>query len=712
MAKQKLVALFFSAVLLAGVTYAALLGLARFETRWVESTRALLTGAAASAQTSLRGPSPDLPQVAMVVAGDLPLAAALKQLEQSYSLTRPGAEPSERIRAIVERLTLAVNERLTILRAVPTPSGQAVDGLALLDDAGNVVVSSSEFLKVGSTVGAAPVEAAAPTDETAAAEVAAPLPVRGVPAQGLTDPAALGTAVLAGGSGSVTYLRDGAIITTVAGAPIFHKDKLVGAVLVERSLRAMDAPTGVDAVVLAGEKPILGRAPPVFKRPKGSTPRGPYLVAAVQPKAMVPFYGEVDFAPLFTTGTNAGLWAHKFDVPGLEQLTGFVVTELSTPYAELAGLQLAVLVLAALLFLALVLIIAPIGRGHVSGLNRLADQLGRMQQGLVDENRLVERQFPASLHRLVRLINNRLEKAGPAAPAAAASAASTSIDQVIQVQSVPAKAPDVHELEFAGITNVGIDSAVAAASRPDSPFAAVKTSPVLAVPAAYASSASSGDGEVANYATTAAAPAADEDGYEQMGELADALGLAADGGPVATPEVLPDMPEAIDAVMSSFDAVAAPTISVAQQRNAPAPDQPMGGLVGFGQDVREGATVVHQISPDLLASMKGSAVGSSAKLAAVAQAVGPLEDSFVFGGDELASPEAGDDATHYREVFSDFISTRKKCGEPVDDLTYEKFALKLEKSKEAVVQKHSCRTVRFQVYVKNGKAALKATPAA
>jgi hypothetical protein len=53
---------------------------------------------------------------------------------------------------------------------------------------------------------------------------------------------------------------------------------------------------------------------------------------------------------------------------------------------------------------------------------------------------------------------------------------------------------------------------------------------------------------------------------------------------------------------------------------------------------------------------------------------------------------------------------RVKCGEPSEGLTYDKFRLKLEKNKEQLVQKYGCRTVRFQVYVKEGRAALKATP--
>ena len=41
---------------------------------------------------------------------------------------------------------------------------------------------------------------------------------------------------------------------------------------------------------------------------------------------------------------------------------------------------------------------------------------------------------------------------------------------------------------------------------------------------------------------------------------------------------------------------------------------------------------------------------------------------------------------------------------------HEKFSAKLDKTRAAVVAKHNCADVRFEVYVKNGKAALKAVP--
>jgi hypothetical protein len=75
-----------------------------------------------------------------------------------------------------------------------------------------------------------------------------------------------------------------------------------------------------------------------------------------------------------------------------------------------------------------------------------------------------------------------------------------------------------------------------------------------------------------------------------------------------------------------------------------------------------------------------------------------------------STPPPNEEERHFQEVFRDFVATREKCREPSDGLTYDKFRAKLLKNKEQLVLKYNCRGVKFQVYVKEGKAALKATP--
>lgn len=71
--------------------------------------------------------------------------------------------------------------------------------------------------------------------------------------------------------------------------------------------------------------------------------------------------------------------------------------------------------------------------------------------------------------------------------------------------------------------------------------------------------------------------------------------------------------------------------------------------------------------------------------------------------------DAADEA-HYKEVYEKFVQTRIECGEDTSDLSYDRFVTKLLKNRQQIVDKHKAKSVRFQVYAKDGKAALRALP--
>jgi hypothetical protein len=68
------------------------------------------------------------------------------------------------------------------------------------------------------------------------------------------------------------------------------------------------------------------------------------------------------------------------------------------------------------------------------------------------------------------------------------------------------------------------------------------------------------------------------------------------------------------------------------------------------------------------------------------------------------------DPAEWRAVYEEFVRTKQQCGESVDGFTYEKFEQTLKKNRDALVQRHGAKRVKFSVYVKEGKAALKASP--
>jgi hypothetical protein len=83
-----------------------------------------------------------------------------------------------------------------------------------------------------------------------------------------------------------------------------------------------------------------------------------------------------------------------------------------------------------------------------------------------------------------------------------------------------------------------------------------------------------------------------------------------------------------------------------------------------------------------------------------------LDDDILGGG---APSQPGPDA-YFQQVYDQFVSVKKSCGENTSGLTFQKFAEKLVKNRDDLKAKTGCREVRFTVYVKDGKAALKATP--
>jgi hypothetical protein len=82
-----------------------------------------------------------------------------------------------------------------------------------------------------------------------------------------------------------------------------------------------------------------------------------------------------------------------------------------------------------------------------------------------------------------------------------------------------------------------------------------------------------------------------------------------------------------------------------------------------------------------------------------------LQDFSMPGGD------ADDpDAAHWRETYDRFVELKVQLGEPSNPvISFEKFAAKLKKNRADLVAKHNCKGVRFSVYEKDGKAAIKAS---
>jgi hypothetical protein len=83
-------------------------------------------------------------------------------------------------------------------------------------------------------------------------------------------------------------------------------------------------------------------------------------------------------------------------------------------------------------------------------------------------------------------------------------------------------------------------------------------------------------------------------------------------------------------------------------------------------------------------------------------------DDDILGGGDLEATALVD--PYFKQVYDQFVAVKESCNESTTGLTYQKFSEKLIKNRDDLMAKTGCKEVRFTVYVKDGKAALKATP--
>ncbi len=87
----------------------------------------------------------------------------------------------------------------------------------------------------------------------------------------------------------------------------------------------------------------------------------------------------------------------------------------------------------------------------------------------------------------------------------------------------------------------------------------------------------------------------------------------------------------------------------------------------------------------------------------------PLPKSNAADGAADAAAPGGEEA-EWQGIFDEFLALKEQCGEPTAGMTFEKFKTTLQRNKDALLQR-GATGVKFTVYVKEGKASLKATPA-
>jgi hypothetical protein len=734
MARTKLVSLVISAVCLAVFAMVVVKGMAARERRSLEITKALLDAGAEQMASQLAVVSDDLPSVAAHMSADADLGTQLTLLSKQIAMLAAMPRAGDRMKQMVVQQTTKVNDRLSSLRT-ELPRGSEVDAVALLDEQGLVLLSDSPTFVIGNRVrvpqleaqtGTTAVQSAQKRDSVETiggntlkvhgpeteerAEEAVPEPQHRPPAtrpgadipddyqdadaktvtpapvvDTLKPPPpptmddvqteAVRSAIAVGASkGAIVVDKQ---IVHLGAAPIAVKGKLAGVILVERRLRSLPSPSSVEAVMQIDGVTRFGRPPDDAPEAIRSAPaHEPFFLVPREVRSQVPGIGELGFAPKFVPEDTIGIWARRFSVASVPQAVGYVFTDVSPAFADLGGLQVLTILLAATVFVVHAALISTTGLQLLRGIGRISDFMSQKHEGVGDGSRLLERDFPVALHRLARLVNKSIEKA---TTTQINSGRKARLDDVIALQDTGADVPDVRDLEFMGIGDrgPGLDADgdvldIVRRAPPAGPKPATTSSPFS--PGAPAVPLDSG---------AAALMASLEELSQSLAsdDLKPVFPAAPAPKPTPTPGApAPVVPKPVAAAPASAPAPAPAPVAAAVPVSAPPAPQPA-----------------------------RAAEPVTARVAALAPAAPPEAPPSAPAADASAAAN-NDRETHYRDVYRQFVETRKQCGESTNDVTYEKFLVKLSQSRDAVMAKHDCTDVRFQVYVKNGKAALKATP--
>lgn len=157
-----------------------------------------------------------------------------------------------------------------------------------------------------------------------------------------------------------------------------------------------------------------------------------------------------------------------------------------------------------------------------------------------------------------------------------------------------------------------------------------------------------------------------------------------------------------------FEAIAPPEPQLAPtDQSAPTPEAEKEGQIEDevqSEDPQQSNTVPRVSLDELNRRAQGASPESGDQESLLAAAEARLRSL------RPASESDGGPPEQHRELFDQFVSAKRECGEDTSRLTYQRFVAKLDRNRAALMSRYKCSDVRFDVATRDGKVTLKATP--
>lgn len=327
---------------------------------------------------------------------------------------------------------------------------------------------------------------------------------------------------------------------------------------------------------------------------------------------------------------------------------------------------------------------------HSSPLSRLIEQVHKLSRA--DISRLEEHAHRGAQHRLARLINEIVDRA----PKRSGKDINSILDDEKPVPGFPGTGRDeLGPARGAGVAHGGAMPPLASPGGSGPPSMGVIASAGVEL---------GGSIDTLPHAT---------EGVMQLTDLEPGGGLpmASLDGPTGGGNVMPPL----EPVGERFVGGASSGEDPAYSPSKPSGPEPF-ALDPLGAST-EGADALPSLTPMSLPDGPGAPspdLGASLEVQVTAQTK-PREPTMQGTGAplDMATGVAGsgdERQKYFREIYDEFIAIKRSCGESTDNVTFERFVTKLKKNRQSLIDRYNCKDVRFRVYIKDGKAALKATP--
>ena len=513
------------------------------------------------------------------------------------------------------------------------------------------------------------------------------------------------------GKSEFSWLREGPRLIARNVMPFNDRyGQLAGILIVEQALSLDNSLlSGFDYVVVDGDIMVAGVKPGLFRPDAKPTPNVMSVIAPGNADAYILGVGRVPLQPLLVDLERVGVVGVEVSLPDLDSnFRAWVYDDVSVAFAQLGGAQYTFLIL--LLFVAGLSIATLVNTDNVDPSLGLSD-LHEFAQEL--ETSEESPKLPGSLRGQVKL-REVAEALIRYREASVASGRSLAAEQAENSPSYVAAFPNPKDREkvdfaaldvdgFLGSTRISADSlaftplegvasqsTVSGATTP--PRTGMVTTPLQATPQSFDTiTGFVSDIDRAQLASGSGTPSGiDSGGWD----LLEGPELSQDkAGAASSQAAISESPDHSSTSIMEVDPALMKDLQAKDPELASAPP-PMPA------DAEPAPTMVFSSIDEMI----GTASSQNLQAAPPVSAPPIVVSSGVTTSERLNSLEAD-----YRRTYDDFVALRAQCGEN-GSVRWEKFRQRLEESRRKVIEKHRCRDVSFQVYVKNGKAALKASP--